>query len=201
MLPYITPERYNAMGFGATAQDDATLRSFIHRASLAVDRYVSAPMVPTRFSFRGGTVVDEEHRFSLGNTINEHPTRIVWPNCTPLKSVSAFSVWVTATQHVDFNTDELFITKDNFHLTSINLTSAGLFGAIAVPVLGLKEPISKTTYTYGYDFAAVDEVLSGDSTYTVYRAVNQFWNDEDVTVKKNDVAITTGFTVNKTEGR
>lgn len=201
MLPYITPERFVEMGFGSADASDAQLLSLITRATMAVDRYVSAPMVPTRFSFRGGTVVGEEHVFNLGNQVNEHPTRIVWPNCTPLKSVSAFAVWVTNDYNVEFDVNELYLTKENFHITSIGLTSASLFGAIAVPVLGLKEPISKTTYTYGYDFDAVGEVLAADSAFKVYRAVNQFWNDDDVTVYKNGSEVTTGFDVNRTEGK
>lgn len=201
MLPYITPERYNAMGFGATAQDDATLLSLIHRASLAVDRYVAAPIVPTRFSFRGGTVTDEEHSFYLGNEVNEHPTRIIWPNCTPLKSVISCVVWVTKTQSISFDVDELFLTKENFHILSVGLTSASMFGAVAVPVLGLTNPIVKIAYTYGNDFDAVDEMLAPDSTYTVYRAVNQFWNDDTPVIKKNGSVISTGFTIDKTEGK
>lgn len=199
MLPYLTPDRYAAMGFGTTSLDDSIIRSFINRASLAVDRYCSVPMVPSRYSFRGGTVTDEEHLFELGNDVNEQARRIIWPRSSPVSSVSQLRVYVTNTQYVDFDASELFVTKDTIEITSITLTSAGLFGALAIPILGLRTPIAKVTYTYGYDFDSTDEVLSS-SDDTVYRALNQFWNDDDVVVKVNGVVVTTGFTVDKTEG-
>ena len=79
MLPYLTPDRYRSMGFGTEDIDDEFLRSIINRASLSVDRYCSVPMVPSRYSFRGGSVTDEEHDFFLGNGVNEPQQRTFWP--------------------------------------------------------------------------------------------------------------------------
>lgn len=201
MLPYLTPERYNVMGLGSTTQDKATLLSLIHRASLAVDRFLNVPVVPTRYSFRGGSVTDEEHSFELGNDVHELPRREIWPRFSPLKSVSQLRVYVTNTQYVEFDASELFITKDSAQITSLTLTHAGLFGAMAIPIMGLRTPVARMSYTYGYDFDAVDETLEADSTFTTYRAQNQFWNADDVVVKKNGTVETTGFTVDKTEGK
>lgn len=200
MLPYLTPDRYAVMGLGTTAQSAATLLSLINRASLAVDRFCSIPMVPARYSFRGGSVTEEEHRFNLGNNVNEMPTRTIWPRSTPVRSVSQLRVYITNTQYVDFATSELFVTKNNINITSVTLTSAGLFGALAVPIVGLAQPIAKISYDYGFDFDSVDEMLGDTGSHLVYRAQNQFWNDDDVVVKKNGAVQSSGFTVDKTEG-
>jgi hypothetical protein len=199
MLPYLTPERYRSMGHGTTDQTDEDLLSIINRASLAVDRYCSVPMVPTRYSFRGGAVTDEDHRFRLGDGLSDAPTRTIWPRSKPVKTVTSMRVYVTNAQYVEFSTPELFVTRTNINITSLTLTSVGLFGALAVPVLGLAEPICRVSYTYGYDFDMVDEVLA-PTEGTTFRAQNQFWDADAVVVKKNGTIITTGFTVDKVEG-
>jgi hypothetical protein len=187
------------MGFGTTDQNDEDLLSIIARASLAVDRFCSVPMVPQRYSFRGGSVSDEDHTFYLGNGVNESPTRVIWPRSTPVKSVTQMRVYVTNTQYVEFDAAELFVTKANINITSLSLTSIGLFGAFTVPVIGLTTPICRVSYTYGYDFEATEEVLALTEGKT-YRAQNQFWDDTTVVVKKDGVVQSSGYTVDKTEG-
>ena len=199
MLPYLTPDRYRSMGFGTEDIEDEQLRSIINRASLAVDRYCSVPMVPSRYSFRGGTVTDEEHQFFLGNGVNEPQQRVFWPRSKPIKAVSQLRVYVTNTQYVDFDVSELFVTKTSINVTSLTVTSIGLFGQFAVPVIGLATPIARITYTYGYDFDSVDEVLEPTDGKT-FRAQNQFWNADTVTVSINGTPTASGWTADKTEG-
>lgn len=202
MTPYLTPQRYRSMGFGTDDEiEDEQLLSIINRASLAVDRYCSVPMVPSRYSFRGGTVTDEEHDWSLGNGVNEPPSYRLWPRSTPLKTVTDMKVYVTNLQYVDFDTTDLFLTKDSINITSLTVTSIGLFGAFTVPVIGLVTPVAKVTYTYGYDFDVVDEYVERTDGQ-LYRAQNQFWNADTpiVTVDGMPLAEDVGYTVDKNEG-
>jgi hypothetical protein len=199
MLPYLTPQRYRSMGFGTEDIEDEELRSIINRATLSVDRYCNVPMVPARYSFRGGTVTDEEHEFFLGNGVNEPQSRRFWPRSKPVKTVSSVRVYVTNNQYVDFDPDYLFVTHDAINITSLTVTSVGLFGQFTVPVVGLAAPIARLTYTYGYDFDTVDEYIEPTDGKT-YRAQNQFWNDDAVVVKVDDAVVSSGFTVDKVEG-
>ena len=199
MLPYLTPERYRSMGMGTEDVDDSELRSHIQRASAAVDRYLGAPLIPDRYSFRGGTVTDEEHDFRLGNGVNQPPTNRFWPRSTPLVSVTSLRAYMTNTQYVEFSAGELFLTRDTINVTSLTVTSIGLFGNFAIPVVGLANPIARISYTYGYSFTSTGEYLEVTDGLT-YRAQNQFWDDSDVTVTKDGSTITTGFTLDKEEG-
>ena len=198
-LPYLTPQRYRSMGFGTDSQEDAELRSIIQRATLSVDRYLSVPMTPQRFSFRGGTMVGEEHYFNLGNGTNVGPTYRFWPRSKPVVSVEDLKVYVTNSQYVDFSTDELFVAHDHIAVTSLTITSIGLFGNFSVPIIGLTQPIARIDYTYGQTFPETDEYLEVTDGLT-FRAQNQFWTDAAVTVKLDGNIITTGFTVDRDEG-
>jgi hypothetical protein len=108
-------------------------------------------------------------------------------------------VYVTNTQYVDFSTSELFVTKRNINITSLTITSVGLFGAFTVPVIGLATPICKVTYDYGWDFSSVDEVLM-HTEGKLYRAQNQFWNADAVVVKVDGVVQSSGITLDRVEG-
>ena len=202
MLPYLTPQRYRSMGFGTDDEiEDEALLSIINRASLSVDRYCSVPMVPSRYSFRGGAVVQEEHDYRVGDGISDKPSHVFWPRSTPLLAVSDMKLYVTNTQFIDFAIANLFVTKDSINITSLTLTSAGIFGALAVPVIGLVTPILKMDYTYGYDFDSVLEQVERTDGKT-FRAQNQFWNADVPIVTGDGTPLVTdvGYTVNKTEG-
>jgi hypothetical protein len=189
------------MGFGTSDVDDEALVPIILRASLAVDRYCAVPMTPDRYSFRGGTVTDEEHRFDLGDGLGALPTQTIWPRSYPLRSVSQMRAYITNSQYVDFATSELFLTKRTINVTSITLTSVGFFGAIAMPIVGLANPVLRVSYAYGFSFTSTDEYLVNTEGST-YQAQNQFWDtDVDPVIKKNGVIITTGFTVDPVEGK
>lgn len=199
MLPYLTPARYGRMGFGTEAQSAADLRSLIRRAQVSIDRYCSLPLTPVRMSFRGGQVVGEEHGYDLGNGPTRPPQKAFWPRNTPLISVEQLRIYVTNAQYIEFQTGELFLTKESIHVTSLTVTSVGLFGVATMPIMGLHTPIAKIDYTYGYSYDVVDEELSTEDSLT-YWALNQFWTAADVTVKVNGTVVTTGFTIDRNEG-
>jgi len=199
MLPYLTPQRYRSMGLGTEEQDDTVLRSHINRASLAVDRFCNIPMVPSRYSFRGGTVVDEDHDFYMGDGVSTPQQRVFWPFSKPIKSVQSLRIYVTNSQYVNFEPSELFVRKDSIEVVSMTMTAVGLFGQYSIPILGLTVPTARISYTYGHDFTATEEFVE-PTDGQLYRAQNQFWNDTDVVVKVDGVVTTTGFTIDRTEG-
>jgi hypothetical protein len=197
MATYVTPARFNVMGFGSDAVPDNILRSILVRASRAADTYCAVPMVPSRYSFLGGSVTNEEHPFRLST--EEAFGRRVRLYCTPLKSVSDLKIYVTNQQYVQFPAGELFVTKNWVEIVSLAMTASGLFGAAIVPNIGLGTPILKAAYSYGYSFTEGDETL-GSSDLLTYRAANQFWDATQVTVKRDGAEITTGFTIDRNEG-
>jgi hypothetical protein len=187
------------MGFGTADLGDEALRSHINRASLAVDRFCNVPMVPARYTFRGGTMVDEDHDFSLGDGVSVPQQRIFWPYAKPIKSVQSLRIYVTNSQYVDFEASELFVRKDSIEVVSLTMTSVGLFGQYTLPIIGLTTPTARMSYTYGYSFTATEEFVE-PTDGRLYRAQNQFWDDTDVVVKVNGAVVTTGFTIDRTEG-
>ena len=196
---YLTPERYRAMGYGAEDVEDADLRAILNRASRAADRYCAAPTYPQRHSFRGGTITGEKHEFRTGNGVTEGVQKIVWPWHTPLLSCTRFRIYVTNTQYVQFDPSDIFVRADSLEIVSLAMTSNGLFGAAITPVLGLLVPQVQIDYTYGYQFTETDDVCDPTDART-FRASNQFWTDDDVTVKVDGVEVSSGFTVDREEG-
>lgn len=199
MLPYLTPQRYRSMGFGTEEQDDTVLRSHINRASLAVDRFCNIPMAPSRYSFRGGTMVNEDHDFFMGDGLTQPQQRVFWPYARPVKSVQSLRIYVTNKQYVDFAPTELFIRTESIEVVSMTMTAVGLFGQYTVPIMGLTVPTVRLSYTYGYSFTTTEEFVE-PTDGRMYRAQNQFWDDTDVVVKVNGAIVTTGFTIDRTEG-
>lgn len=199
MLPYLTPQRYRSMGFSTADPGDEALRSHINRASLAVDRFCNVPMVPARYSFRGGSMVDEEHDFNLGDGVSVPQQRTFWPFSKPLKSVQSLRIFVTNSQYVDFAASELFVRRDSIEVVSMTMTAVGLFGQYTLPIIGLTTPTARLSYTYGYSFTATEEFVE-PTDGQLYRAQNQFWDNTAVVVKKNGVIQSTGFTIDRTEG-
>jgi len=205
VTPYLTEERLRVLGF--VGDDDlenlssAQIKSILVSASARVDAFCNVPKLPQPYSFRGGSIVDEEHDWSAGDALTPAQRRVFLRH-RPIKAVSALRIYVTNTQYTDFDASELFVNKTigAIEIVSFALTSSTPFGAFVLPNLGLQTPLAKVSYTYGYELAAVDEVLEPTDART-YRAVNQFWDDSDVTVAVNGAAANPGdYTVDRTEG-
>jgi len=201
---YLTPERFKTMGLGVDLDgvEDIALRSAITRASATIDAVCAVPRTPQKFDFRGGRMVDEAHTWYIDPYERPHPYQF-WPNVAPapILAIEAFAIW--ATNHISVNIDVDNIVINNsagyIELSSLNLTQFGIFGAGITPLLGLYNPIAKSTYRYGWSFAVEDETLVPVDGQT-YAAQHQFWADADVVVKVNDEVVTTGFTLDRTEG-
>lgn len=197
MQPYVTPERYRTMGLGADLEglEDYELRSVLSAATSLVNTYCNVPLVPQEHDFRGGTITNEQHQWSL----SPGKARVyLWH--TPIKTITSLRLMVTNNQYLDVTTNELFIQGGEGYaeIVALGLTSVGLFGA-ALPGIGLHNPISRTSYTYGYEFPVTGEYLEPTDAWT-FRAQNQFWTDDDVTVRVEGSVETTGFTLDRVEG-
>lgn len=197
MQPYVTPERYRTMGLGADLEgvEDWELRSHLSSATSLVNTYCNVPLLPQEHDFRGGTITNEQHQW----TTDPRGRRVyLWH--TPLRTLTSLKVMATNQQYLDILASEVFLQPgENYvEVVAMALTSVGLFGA-ALPGIGLYNPVSRTSYTYGYEFPVTDEYLDPTDAWT-YRAQNQFWTAADVTVKRNGVVITSGFTIDRTEG-
>lgn len=196
---YLTPERYRAMGFGTDDLEDADLRAILSRASRQVDAYCTVPLVPTRYSFLGGAVTDEEQDYNVGDGVTSFPQRLIFPRFRPVKTVTSCRIYVTNQQYISFSDSEMFVSRSQIQIISFAMTANGLFGAAIIPSVGLMVPILRLGYTYGYVFTTTDEVLEPTDAST-YRAQNQFWDDTDVTIQVDGATVTTGFTLDRTEG-
>lgn len=191
---YLTPERFRAMGLGAdlSATEDFELRSILNRASHMVDAYCNVPLLPQRYSFKGGTITDEKHPWS--------PSTKVYPWHKPVKTLSHMDIDATNEVYVRLQGSDLYIDQSGGYveIVALAITPIGFFGATGL--VSLKNPVARISYTYGYDFAVRGEYLESTDAFE-YRAQNQFWlSDPDPIVYVNGAIETVGFTINYEEG-
>lgn len=193
---YLTPERFRTMGVGSDldGMEEWELRSILQSASRTVDSYCNAPMLPQRFSFRGGTMENEEHELA-------YDSRRVRVRGRPIKALTSLRLYVTGTQYLDVNTDRVYIEDEEgwFEIVEASLTSVGLWGAAIYPGIGLEQIMVRVSYDYGYLFPVSGEYLEPTDART-FRAGSQFWTDDDVTVYVNGTERTTGITLDREEG-
>jgi hypothetical protein len=193
---YLTPERFRTMGVGSDLSDveEWELRSILQSASRSADSYCNVPILPNRFSFRGGTMTNEEHMME-----NSRRIRL---RARPILGVTSLAIYATSTQYLQVNPARLYIEDEEgwVEIVEASLSSVGLWGAAMVPGIGLESFVVRTTYTYGYRFPVVGEYLEPTDART-YRALNQFWLEGgDVTVYVNGTERSTGITVDTEEG-
>jgi len=184
------------MGTGADLSgiEEWELRSLMESASRTVDSYCAVPMLPQRFSFKGGTMIDEDH--GLGDS------RRIRLRSRPILSVESLKIFATSTQFLDVNPDRLFLENEEgwVEIVEASLTSIGLWGAAIYPSIGLEEYVVRTSYTYGWRFPVTGEYLEPTDGQT-FRAINQWWTTEDdVVVYLNGVESNSGFTIDRDEG-
>ena len=198
MKPYVTLERFKTMGFGIDLDEveDWEVRSALARASERVAALTSQAL---GHDFRGGTVTDERHQYPVPHYVGEEWKRQIWLLHRPIADVTQFRIYVTDTQYLDFSASELAVSPKFVDIVSLSLTTAGLFGTSAIPYIGLRQPQVRVSYTYGETMSVSDETFDPTDGRT-FRGQNQWWTDDDVTVKVNDVVVSSGFTVDRAEG-
>lgn len=203
MPVYLTPEAYRVMGFGVdlTAFDEVEVRNILARASARVNTYCAAANLPQPHDFRGGTVVGEQHSWSMGSDLVAGQRRYyAWHR--PIKEITSFEVVVTNQQKVIISPSELFINHSEGYVEVVSLavTSIGIFGSGLIPNLGLARPVGVMDYAYGWSFPIVGEELYETDGET-FRAQNQWWDTDVVpTVYIDGAEQTTGFTLDYNEG-
>ena len=205
-MPYLTPQRFREMGFGSDISelDDTELVSLIAQASAVVDSYCNVPRIPQKHDFRGGTITGEQHRWRYPQSPFEIGQRKYYPFHWPILEIQQFRIYVTNTQYVEIAPSAMLINNSEryWEIVSLALTGVGLFNALIIPNVGLADPIAKSTYTYGWDFTVEDDSLTCSDGQT-WRAQNQYWftdTNRAPVIKKNGAVVTSGFTVDATEG-
>jgi len=194
------------MGFGSDISelDDTELVSLIAQASAVVDSYCNVPRIPQKHDFRGGTITGEQHRWRYPQSPFEIGQRKYYPFHWPILEIQQFRIYVTNTQYVEIAPSAMLINNSEryWEIVSLALTGVGLFNALIIPNVGLADPIAKSTYTYGWDFTVEDDSLTCSDGQT-WRAQNQYWftdTNRAPVIKKNGAVVTSGFTVDATEG-
>lgn len=202
---YLTPERFKTMGTGIDLSEveDVALRSAIARATAAVNAYCSVPSTPQAYSFRGGTITDEEHIYTTDEWERPRPFRL-WPWHQPVREVSSLKlIWGVQNNSetfLDIDPANLLISDQGYvEISSLNLSQL-VFGDAVMPYIGLHQPVFRTSYTYGRRFVVTDEIAEPVDART-YQAENQFWTSDDVEVKADGVVVDSAdYTINRTEG-
>lgn len=201
---YMTPERFRTFGTGVDLDEieDVALRSHLTTASSMVDAYCTIPMLPQRHDFRGGTITDEEHQWNLGDRRVDWGTQRLFPHHGPVREVTQFRIVATNNQYVEISPDDLIINNISgwVEVVSLAVSQVGLFGFGIIPILGLSVPLAKLSYRYGWEFVVTSEFLEPTDART-YRAQNQFWVVDSLTVYVNGAEADPGdYTVELTEG-
>jgi hypothetical protein len=201
-LRYLTPTRYRSMALGIdlSQKSDADLLSVINIATQMVNRETNAPR---NHDFRGGSVQNEAHSWSPGNT-HEPGQFKIYPFHYPIKSVSHMDIQLTNTQQITFDTPGALYVHPVEHyvepIAAANTTA--LF--FSVPPYGLRVPVSHVSYDYGESFPIEDEPLTtiSSSTGPALQALSQFWDPSiPPVVRKNGVVVDgSAYTVDYTEG-
>lgn len=203
MEPYVTPERFKAMGFGLDFDglEEFELRSILRRASTRVNAIAAAPGLPQPHDFRGGSITGEEHYWRMGDGVSQPDQRTFYLWHTPIKAVSDLRIRLTNTQGIIFDAGELYVSKDAVEIVSLAMTSSGLFGSFVVPQVGLAKPRISASYTYGYSVPVTMQALDATDGKT-FRAQDQWWDSTVPVTVYNEAgtAVTSGFTIDYDEG-
>lgn len=203
---YLTPKRLRYMGLGIdlSGKKDYELAEQIRTATALVDAYCNVPTYPSPYSFKGGSVTNEQHSW------HDQRARRVYLFHTPIKALSRFQIKATESLYIDFpEANDYFINHLEGYVEIINfaLTKIGIWGQANVPQMGLIDPVAETDYTYGYAFPFSDEPIyaipnpSGEDDYATYMAPDGFWDpDGTVTVKVNGAEQASGYTLDRDGG-
>lgn len=201
----LSPRRYLRSGYGLALPTDYTysqLRTALIRAQNEVNRYCNVPKQPQAFDWRGGTMTDERHQWKLTNPLAYGPgVKRVYTNVSPIKSVSAFSIDLGKTYHIDFDpTTNIYVNSIESYceLIAVSPVVVGFWPMAAA--LGLYNPVARISYSYGWTFDVAGDVLEAESP-TVYTAAYGNWSQSPPAVIYLDgVEQGSGYTVDFDDG-
>jgi hypothetical protein len=202
VVEYITPTKLRndgALGTALGNRTDAQLLSLIRVASGLVNRACTAPRV---YDFRGGTVVNEQHPWDLGNVHAVTGSKRVYPFHPPVKEVTRFQVRSQpgAAGVIDYALENLYVNSVDQYIEPSGMPIASISSWVAtIPNLGLTQAVAELDYTYGSTFLITDERLSTASGDKLYFAESQFWTGAP-DVEVDGVAATSGWSYDAREG-
>lgn len=194
------------MGYGLALPNGVTLsqlRTQLVAAQTAVTRYCNAPMQPQAFDWRGGTMTGEQHQWKIANPLAYGPgARRIYLNAGPIKSVSELQLDLGKTYLVSLDpaTDVYVNAMERYiEVVAVAPTVVGFY-PLAVN-LGLYNPVSRTTYTYGWSFEQAGDVMEAE-TPTVFSAAYGNWDQlVDPVIEIDGVEIDPAdYTVNFDDG-
>jgi hypothetical protein len=115
-----------------------------------------------------------------------------------MKALNSFRIYATNDVYLTISPNELFIGPGGAwaEIVALSLTPVGFWASTGL--VSLSRPIARINYTYGYEFTATDEMMHSQDQQE-YHAQNQFW-DPDPVIKVDGSVVTTGFSLNETEG-
>lgn len=203
--PYMTANRFNdiaGLGIDASFLTAPQLRASLQRASSMVDRWTAQAVIPQPFSFRGGTVTGEQHRFRPPNPLVAYAgSRRVFPHMLPIRTVTAFALDFTNGYHITLNpANDIYVnaTEGWIEIVASQPTIIGF-----PPIghwFGLYQPVATISYTYGYRQAVADDVLEAASPTLYYGSVGS-WDPASVSVEADGVAVSASdYTLSAADG-
>lgn len=177
----LSPARYQRMGYGLALPTGYTLsqlRTALIQAQDQVTRYCNAPMQPQAFDWRGGTMTDEQHQWKIVNPLAYGPgARRVYLNAGPIKTVTGLVLDLGKTYTVTIDpTTDVYINRMERYVEIVAIAPT-IVGNYPLNInLGLYNPVSRTSYTYGWSFDVSGDQLESE-TPTVYSAAYGNWDE------------------------
>ena len=188
---YCSPLRYLHGGYGiADPGTRLALRNKLVQATATVDTFCNGSLLPQKHDFRGGTITNEKHIWQPpAPLLNEPGARRVFLNHRPIRTLTAFSIQYTNSYSITLQSTDLVVYPPAGFVEIV----ASQPTIIGYPPLGFwfgpYEPFTLTSYTYGWQFAVVDDQLEAVSP-NLYMASHGSWLEGgDLTVKVAGVEI------------
>lgn len=203
--PYLTARRFaDVGGFGIDTSflTAPQLRGNLQRATVMVNTFCGEAQIPSAFDFRGGAVTGEQYRFTPPNPLVAYSgSRRVFPHQLPLRTVTAFALDFTNGYHITLDpANDIYVNKTEgwFEIVASQPTIIGY-----PPIgywFGLYQPVATYSYTYGYQYAVVDDPLDAASPTLWYGGAGS-WVASTVSVSVNGaVQLPSAYTVNAADG-
>jgi hypothetical protein len=190
---YLSPGRFGLMRMGSKLPpSDVEMVNVLQEASAMVDAYC---VVPREFTFFGGTVTDEEHRWRYPLTNMDVGQRRIYPLRKPLlEPIIGLKIEVSAGAFAQLPVSALVTNKiENWvEVTSLALaSSSGLFGVTGwvVPIGGLANPLALLSYNYGKAYIETDRRLVLTNVAGTYQSPHGSWTSDTVVVRANGTVV------------
>ena len=209
MQPVLTPERFRTMRTGAvlTGYSTLDLAEILSDATAIADAYCNNV---GGHSFRGGSVVGEEHNWLYPTMHFDPGQRRIYLYHRPILAVSALRLLVAAGASASIPSNSLVIQHSEqwVEVTSLAIaTNSGLFGVTGwiVPIGGLANPIAQVDYTYGKAYAEVADIaypITDAADELTYQLSHGFLTADDITVYDGGAEVDpSDYTVMRSIGR